>query len=98
MQAEVDVMGYTMLYVKVRRNVRLAWLEVVRLRQAGKESLSRSFQKTPSDSIRMEKSQEDRDHRERDMDVRYVRFISVWEELAGKNILTYLSLRIKTIA
>ena len=31
------------------------------------------------------------------MDVRYVRFISVREELAGKNILTYLSLRIKTI-
>jgi len=44
-----------------------------------------------------EKNQEDLDHRELDMAVRYVRFISVREELAGKSILSYQSLRIRII-
>jgi len=86
------VMGHTMSYLKVRRNVRLVWLKVVRLRQVGKEWFFKSFQTTPYESIRTEKSQEDLDHRELDMAVLYVRFISVREELAGKSILSYQSL------
>ena len=91
------VMGHTMSYLKVRRNVRLVWLKVVRLRQVGKEWFFKSFQTTPYESIRTEKSQEDLDHRELDMAVLYVRFISVREELAGKSILSYQRLRIRII-
>ena|SRR2546421_6245465 len=87
------VMGYTMSYLQVRRNVRLVWLRVVRPRQVRKERFFKSFQKTPYESIRTEKNQEELDHREQDMAVRCVRFISVREELAGKNILSYQSLR-----
>ena len=86
------VMGHTMSYLKVRRNVRLVWLKVVRLRQVGKEWFFKSFQTTPYESIRTEKNQEDLDHRELDMAVLHVRFISVREELAGKSILSYQSL------
>ena len=86
-------MGYTMSYLQVRRNVRLVWLRVVRPRQVRKERFFKSFQKTPYESIRTEKNQEELDHREQDMAVRCVRFISVREELAGKNILSYQSLK-----
>ena len=91
------VMGHTMSYLKVRRNVRLVWLKVVRLRQVGKEWFFKSFQTTPYESIRTEKNQEDLDHRELDMAVLHVRFISVREELAGKSILSYQSLGIRII-
>jgi hypothetical protein len=48
-------------------------------------------------SIRTVKNQENLDYRELDMAVRYIRFISVREELAGKSILSYQSLRIRII-
>jgi hypothetical protein len=73
-------------------NVRLAWLKVVRPRYMGKGRFFKSFQKTPSDLIGMEKNQEDLDHRELNTVVPYVRFISVREEPVGKSILSYLSL------
>src|SRR5205814_7431169 len=92
LRAGMGVMGHTMSYLKVRRNVRLVWLKVVRLRQVGKERFWKGFQKTPYESIRMEKNQEDLDHREQDMAVRYVGFISVRQELAGKSMLSYRSL------
>ena len=87
------VMGYTMSYLKMRRNVRLVWLKVVRLRQVRKERFFKSFQETPYESIRRVKNQENLDHRELDMAVRCVRFISVREELAGKSILSYQRLQ-----
>jgi len=90
-------MGYTMSYLKMRRNVRLVWLKVVRLRQVRKERFFKSFQETPYESIRTVKNQENLDHRELDMAVRCVRFISVREELAGKSILSYQRLRIRII-
>jgi hypothetical protein len=83
------VMGHMMSYLKVRRNVRLVWLKVVRLRQVGKVRFFKSFQQTPYESLRTEKNQEDLDHREPDMVVQHVIFISVREELAGKSILSY---------
>ena len=79
----------TILYLKVRRNIRLVWLKVVRLRQVAKERFFKSFQRTPYESVRTKKSQEDLDHHELDMAVRHVRFISAREELAGKSILSY---------
>ena len=79
-------MEHMMSYLKVRRNVRLVWLKVVRLRQLRKEGSLKSFQKTPYESIRTEKNRENLDHRELDMAVRHVRFISVREKLAGKSI------------
>jgi hypothetical protein len=87
----MDIMGYTMSYLKVRKNVRLVWLKVVLLSQVGKEWFFKSFQRTPYESIRTEKNQEDLDHRELDMAVRHVRFISVREERAGRSILSYQS-------
>ena len=81
------VMGHMLLYLKVRRNARLVWLKVVRLRQVGKERFFKSFQTTPYELTRTEKNQEDFDHHELDMAVRHVRSISVKEELAGKSIL-----------
>lgn len=78
LRVEMAVMGHTMSYLKVRRNARLVWLKVVRLRQVGgKERFFKSFPKTPFDP---------------DMAVRHVRFIFVREELAGKSILSYRSL------
>jgi hypothetical protein len=91
------VMGHTMSYLKVRRNVRLVWLKVVRLRQVWKERLFKSSQKTPYESIRTEKNQEDLDHRELDMAVRHARSIFVREKLAGKSILSCQSLGIRII-
>jgi WD40 repeat protein len=46
-------MGHTMSYLKMRRNVRLVWLKVVRLRRVGKERLFKfkSFQKIPYDKL-----------------------------------------------
>jgi hypothetical protein len=79
------------------KQTRSVWLRVVRLRQVRKERFFKSFQKTPYESIRTEKNQEDLDHRELDMAVRCVRFISVREELVGKSILSYQSLRIRII-
>ena len=63
----------------------------------GKERFFKSFQKTLYESIRTEKSQEDLDHRELDMAVRYVRFISTKEKLVGKSILSYQDLGIRII-
>ena len=82
------VMKHIMSYLKVRRNVRLVWLKVVRLRQVGKEWFFKSFQRTPYESIRTEKNQEDFDHHKLNMAVRYVRFISVRKELAERSILS----------
>ena len=80
------VVGYMNLSHKPRMNVRLAWLKVVQLRHVEKERLLESFQKTPSDLIKMEKNQEDLDHHELNMVVLYVRFISVGAELVGCQI------------
>ena len=73
------------------------WLKVVRLRPVGKERFFKSFQKTPYELITTEKNQENLEHRELDMAVQYIRFISVREELVGKSILNYQSLRIRII-
>jgi len=62
-------MGYTVLYLKMRRNVRLVWLKAVRLRQVGKEQAFSNFQKTPYELIRTERDQEDLDHLALDMAV-----------------------------
>src|SRR4051794_41952353 len=86
-----------MSYPKVRRNVRPIWLKVVRLRQVGKERFFKSFQYTPYGLIKTEKNQEDLDHREPDIAVQHVRFISIREEPARKSILNYQSLRIRII-
>ena len=85
-------MEFTKSSLRSQRNVRLVWLKVVWLRQVRKERSFKSFQKTPYESIRTEKNQEDLDHREVGTVVRHVRFISVREELAGKSILSYQSL------
>jgi hypothetical protein len=89
------VMGHMMLYLKMRRNVGPVWLKVVRLRPVGKERFLKSFQKTPYESIRMEKNQEKLEHHELNMAVRHVRSISVNGELVGKSIISYQSLRIR---
>jgi hypothetical protein len=85
------VVGHMNTYHELRVNVRLAWLKVVRPRHVGKGRSFKSFQRTLSDLIRMEKNQEGHDHRGLNMTVLYVRFISVREELVGKSILSCLN-------
>ena len=97
LQVGMAVMGHMMSYLKMRRNVKPVWLKVVWLGQVKKGRFFKSFQQTLYESIRTEKHQEDLDHHEPDMAVRYVRFISVREELVGKSILNYQSLRIRII-
>jgi hypothetical protein len=96
LRAGMAVMGHMNLYREVRVNVKLVWLKAVRPRHLKKGRFLESFPKIPSDLIRMEKSQEGPDHRELSMVVPFVRFISVREELVGKNIvlLSYLSCNI----
>jgi hypothetical protein len=53
----------------------------------GKEWFFKSFQRIPYESIGTEKNQKDLDHRELNIAVQHVRFISVREELAGRSIL-----------
>jgi hypothetical protein len=85
------VMRHMNTYHQLRVNVRLAWLKVVRPRHLKKGRFFKSFQKTPSDLIRMEKNQEDLNRRGLNIAVPYVRFISVREELVGKSILSCLN-------
>jgi hypothetical protein len=73
-------------------NIRFIWLKVVRPRYMKKGKFFKSFQKTPFDLIKMEKNQENLGHRELNMVILYIRFISAGEELVGKNILSYLRL------
>ena len=92
LRAGMAVAGHMNISHELRVNVRLAWRKVVRPRHVKKGRFFKSFQKTPSDLIKMEKNQEDLDLRELSMAVPYVRFISVREELVGKSILSFLSL------
>ncbi len=74
------------------KRVKLVWPKVEVPREVRKERLFVSFQGTPYESMRKEKSQENLERRGLNMAAQYARFIFVGEELVGKSIFSFRSL------
>jgi len=85
------VEGYMKFYLEMGKCVKLVWPKVEAPREARKERLFVSFQRTTYKSISKEKNQENLERHGLDMAARYARFIFVKEELVGKSILSFLS-------
>ena len=85
-------MGYMNLYLGILKSVKLVWPKVERPKQVRKERLFISFQRTPYEVIKVEKSQEGLDHHVLNTAVQYTRFIFIRKGLVGRSILGYLRL------
>ena len=85
-------MGHTKSYLRMLKSVKLVWPKVKRPKQVRKERLFISFQRTPYEVIKVEKSQEGLDHHVLNTAVQYARFIFVRKGLVGRSILGYLRL------
>src|SRR5215469_16075607 len=86
------VEGHTKSYLEMGKRVKLVWPKVEEPRKVRKEKFFVSFQRTPYESMRKEKNQENLECHRLDMAARYARFIFAREELVGKSILSFLSL------
>jgi hypothetical protein len=84
--------GYMKFYLKMGSGVKLVWPKVEAPREARKERLFMSFQRTTCESINKEKNLENLEHHGLDMAVQYAGLIFVRLGLVGRSILSFLSM------